>query len=58
MREKLSIMGVRNGQKTPSLGITVRHHSASLVTPNSDPRDGFRGLVGGMLGLIVFPAGT
>ena len=58
MREKSSIMGVRNGQKTPSLGITLRHHSASLVTPNSDPLDGFKGLVGGMLDLIIFPAGT
>ena len=25
----------------PSLGITVCHHSASLVMPNCDPRDGF-----------------
>ena len=24
-----------------SLGITVCHHSASLVLPNGDPRDGF-----------------
>ena len=26
--------------KIPSLGITVRYHSASLVMPNSYPRDG------------------
>ena len=26
-------------RKNPSLGITVRHHSASLVMPISDPRD-------------------
>ena len=24
-----------------SLGITICHHSASLVIPNSDPQDGF-----------------
>ena len=28
-------------RKNPSLGITVRHHEASLVMPNSDPRDRF-----------------
>ena len=28
-------------EKNPSLGITVCHHSASLVMPNGDPRDGF-----------------
>ena len=27
--------------KNPSLGIIVYHHSASLVMPNGDPRDGF-----------------
>ena len=26
--------------ENPSLGITVCHHSASLVMPNGDPRDG------------------
>ena len=41
MQEKVSIMGVWCGQKNPSLGITVRHHSASLVMPISDPRDRF-----------------
>ena len=29
------------GQKNPSLEITVCHHSASLVMPKGDPRDGF-----------------
>ena len=33
-------MVVRCELKIPSLGITVRHHSASLVMPNSYPRDG------------------
>ena len=28
-------------RKKPSLEITVRHHSTSLVMPVSDPRDGF-----------------
>ena len=28
-------------RKNPSLGITVWHHSASLVMPISDPRDRF-----------------
>ena len=41
MQEKVSIMGVWCGQKNLSLGITVRHHSASLVMPISDPRDRF-----------------
>ena len=27
--------------ENPSLGITVCHHSASLVMPTGDPRDGF-----------------
>ena len=27
--------------ENPSLGITVCHHSAILVMPNGDPRDGF-----------------
>ena len=40
MQEKESIMVVRCELKIPSLGITVRHHSASLVLPNSYPRDG------------------
>ena len=29
------------GLKNPSLMITACHHSASLVMPNSDPKDGF-----------------
>ena len=37
MQEKESIMAVWCELKIPSLGITVRHHSASLVLPN--PRD-------------------
>ena len=40
-QEKESIIRVRVGQKNPSLGITICHHSASLVMPNGDPRDGF-----------------
>ena len=40
MQEKESIMIVRSELKIPSLGIIVRHHSASLVMPNSYPRDG------------------
>ena len=39
MQEKDSIMAVRCELKIPSLGITVRHHSASLVMPNIYPRD-------------------
>ena len=41
VQEKESIMGVRGRLKNPSLAITVWHHSASLVMPDSDPRDGF-----------------
>ena len=33
-------MAVRCELRSPSLGITVRHHSASLVIPNSYPHDG------------------
>ena len=40
-QEKESNIRVRVGSKNPSLGITVCHHSASLVMPNSDPLDGF-----------------
>ena len=40
MQEKEVIMGVPGREKNPSLGITVWHHSASLVMPNSDPRNG------------------
>ena len=40
MQEKESIMDVRCELKIPSLGIIVRHHSASLVMPNRYPRDG------------------
>ena len=32
---------LRGRQKNPSLVITVWHHSASLVMPDSDPQDGF-----------------
>ena len=39
MQEKESIMVVRCELKLPSLRITVRHHSASLVMPNSYPHD-------------------
>ena len=39
MQEKESIMVVWCELKIPSLGITVQHHSASLVMPNSYPRD-------------------
>ena len=41
MQEKVSIMSVWCGQKNRSLGITVRHHKASLVMPISDPRNRF-----------------
>ena len=41
VQEKKSIMGVRCRQKNMSLAITVLHHSANLVMPDSDPRDGF-----------------
>ena len=41
MQEKASFMGVWYRQKNPSLGITVRHHSESLVKLISDPRDIF-----------------
>ena len=40
MQEKESIMVVRCELKIPSLWITVRHHSASLVMQNSYPCDG------------------
>ena len=40
MRKIESVIVVRCEFKIPSLGITVRHHSASLVMPNSYPRDG------------------
>ena len=36
MQEKVTIMGV-----SVRLGINVRHHSASLLMPNSDPCDRF-----------------
>ena len=38
-QEKESIIRVRVGLKHPSLGITVCHHSASLVMTNGDPLD-------------------
>ena len=37
MQEKDSIMAVWCELKIPSLGITVRHHSASLMTPTVTP---------------------
>ena len=40
MQEKESIMVVRCGLKITSHRIIVRHHSASLVMPNSYPHDG------------------
>ena len=40
MQEKESIMAVMCELKIPSLEITVRHHSVSLVMPTSYPRDG------------------
>ena len=40
MPEEESVMVVPCELKIPSLGITVRRHSASLVMPNSCPRDG------------------
>ena len=39
-QEKESVMVVWFELKTPWLRITVRHHSASLVMPNSYPREG------------------
>ena len=40
-QEKESNILVRVGYKSLSLVITVCHHSASLVMPKGDPRDGF-----------------
>ena len=40
MQKKESIMVVWCELKILSLGITVRHHLAGLVMPNSYPRDG------------------
>ena len=40
MQEKESVMIIHFELKFPSLEITVRHHSASLIMPNSYPRDG------------------
>ena len=40
MQEKEFTMVDRCELKIPSLGITVRHHSASLLLPNSYPQDG------------------
>ena len=40
MQEKESVMVVRCELKIPSLGMTVRYNSASLVMPTSYPRDG------------------
>ena len=41
MQGNVSIMDVWRGWKNLLLGVTVRHHSASLVMPISDPRDRF-----------------
>ena len=41
VQENESIMGVRGRYKNLSLAITVWHHKASLVMPDSDPREGF-----------------
>ena len=38
---KESIIFVRMGSKNLSLAITDCHHSASLLMPMGDPRDGF-----------------
>ena len=40
-QEKEFIIRVRMGWENPSIAITVCHHSARLVMPNSDPQDGF-----------------
>ena len=40
-QEKESISRVRVGSKNLPLGITVCHHSGSLVIPNGDPRERF-----------------
>ena len=40
VQEKEYIIGVWGKQKNQFLAITVWHHSASLVMPDSDPRDG------------------
>ena len=40
-QEKESIIRVRMGLNNQSLVVTACHHSASLVMPNGDPRDGF-----------------
>ena len=40
-QEIKSIFCVRTGKKNLSLTTTVSHHLASLMMPNSDPRDGF-----------------
>ena len=40
MQEKETVMAVRFELRFPSLGIIVRQHSASLMMPNSYPRDG------------------
>ena len=40
-QEKESIIRVRVGKKNPSLWITNCQHSARLVIPNGDLRDGY-----------------
>ena len=39
--EQGPIRRVRVRYKNPSLRLSVCHHLASLMIPNSDPRDGF-----------------
>ena len=41
VQEKESIIRVRTVYKNPSLMVTDWHHSASLVMPIGDPRNGF-----------------
>ena len=40
-KNKNSLFFLGWDRKNPSLEITVCRHSASLVMPNGDPRDGF-----------------
>ena len=54
MQQIESVMVVRCELKIPSLGITVRHHSASLVMPNSYPRDGIFNPTSQQLKILIF----
>ena len=40
-QERESIIRMKVGLKNPSIAITILHHSASLVMPIGDRRDGF-----------------